>query len=96
MASRQRRERIFLLPMSLCRSSAEGVAQIESVVAHTQMTLNSEISLSSRIHSPCASRSPYQNPGQKLVSPSLQIRITGEPQILDCSSFRYSLVDKKE
>jgi hypothetical protein len=35
------------------------------------MTLNSEISLSSR--------SPYQDPGQKLLSPSLQIRVTGDP-----------------
>jgi hypothetical protein len=43
---------------------------------------------SSRIHSRYASRSPCQDPGQKLVSPSLQIRITGEPPILGCSSFQ--------
>jgi hypothetical protein len=38
MASRQRRgkgERDFLLPMSLCRFPAEGVAQIKGVCHHT-------------------------------------------------------------
>ena len=50
-------------------------------LALSQVTLNSEISLPSApgIHSHFASRSPYQDPGQKLVSPSLKIRIKGEP-----------------
>jgi hypothetical protein len=47
-------ERIFLLPMSLCRSPAESVAQIKDVYHHSwiwdlfcpRMTLNLEISLS--------------------------------------------------
>jgi hypothetical protein len=36
-ASKQRRERvsIFLLPMSLCRSPAEGIAQIKGVCHHS-------------------------------------------------------------
>jgi hypothetical protein len=35
MANCQRREKAFLLPMSLCSSPAEGVAQIKSVCHHT-------------------------------------------------------------
>ena len=46
-------ERIFLLPVSLCRSPAEGVAQIKGVCHHAwiwvflcpRLTLNSESSL---------------------------------------------------
>ena len=34
-ASRRRREAIFLLPMWLCRSPAEGIAQIKGVCHHT-------------------------------------------------------------
>jgi hypothetical protein len=45
-------KQIFLLPMSLCRSPAEGVAQIKGVCQHAwiwdlfcpKQTLNSEIS----------------------------------------------------
>jgi hypothetical protein len=76
-------ERIFLLPMSLCRSPAEGVAQIK--LCATMPLIPDDLELGDLpvlifgINSHYASRSPYQDPGQKLVSPSLQIRTTGEP-----------------
>ena len=52
-ASRQRSVCVFLLPMSLCRSPAEGLVQIKGVFYHAwiwdlfchRLTLNTEISL---------------------------------------------------
>jgi hypothetical protein len=79
-ASRRRRKRVNLpSSMSLCRSPAEGVAQIKGVCHHAFNHRDLELRGSSGIHSHYASRSPCQDPDQKFVSPSLQIRITGEP-----------------
>jgi len=71
-AGRQaQKETLFLLPMSLCKSPAEGVSQIKGVgFALSQVTFElrdllalSSLSCLKWIHSHFASRSPYQDPG---------------------------------
>ena len=75
-------EQIFLLPKSLCRSPEEGVVQIKGVYHHIWIwdLFCPELTLpkTPEIHSHCGSISPYQDPGQKLVSLKLNIWITGE------------------
>ena len=89
-ASRQRRgEGIFFLQLSLCMSPAESVAQIKGVY---HLAWNWDLLYPrwpwtpvhwyinhSGIHSHSTWRSPCQDPRKKLISLSLQIRMTGEP-----------------